>query len=868
MDLVFSWYADGGVWPEHPGLRSAAVDQAVVGANGLLDHVETMLGLGRPEVSVVQRIAVYRQKLQEAGSNRFWSASFEADSWSVTRELLAWRDELISAGWKPGIGTQRSRLADLSAAETAGLPIPLGQADRLRIAIEELQSVSVSRIKTIRLIDQRKYLPNSWRDLLNALERAGTKIIDAEVVRTDLDTKAKLTLIKSDTEITAAEILTAWLGAKKEENNKIVFILGKDTALLDHHLRYSGLPRLGNSIVSPHRSLLQILPLAFALAWDPPNPISLLDFLLLPVSPIARFAAQKLAAVISRNPGIGSDEWNEAWKKIEIILSETEGSDPDKNKKNLKLWREFLEPERFDPSVGMTKAAARKLIGRVSSWATQRSKVVDDPLLKVLVFVTSDMERAIEATQEDRLDRVLIERMLEQAIGTGVADPQAMAEAAPWRSVSHPGGIWGEAKTIIWWNFSDTSETSPKIVWNDQERQALRDAGCPLDDPENGLNLLADAWQRPLQYALKDLIFIRPEFIGGDPGAIHPLWHSLVANNKNLEKEISVKAETVLNEESSILAGRILSRVPVSRTQPPENRTDWVAKKDTIRPRQLESATSLNSLLSCPLQWTLTYGSRLNPGARQSLPGPDTLIGTLVHQISQEIFKPGEPPSPKIVEAYAKERMEQLFPQIAATLLLPGAARELTAARVAIPQALEELAHFLHSEGLSVVATEQAFEDSNTLASGVGVKGFIDLLARRPSGELIVIDLKWNKSHKIREEELKKGVAFQLAIYARHVSDEDVNVATGYYMLRQRRFLTVDRLKNNHSNIIEGPKAKETWAVLSSSWSEIINDVVNGHVKATIDHDGTKLEDYSNPPYQLPPKCGYCNYAGICKETA
>lgn len=868
MDLVFSWYADGGVWPEHPGSNSAVVDQAVVGPAGLLDHVETKLGLGRPEVSIVQRIAIYRQKLQEAGSNRFWSASFEADSWSVTRELLAWRDELIAAGWKPGVAIERSRLADLSAAELIGPAVPFGQADRLRIAIEALEAGWTSTIKTIRLIDQRKYLPNPWRALLDGLERAGTKIINDDFARTDLVAQPKLTLIKADTEIAAAELLTAWLGAKAEENSDVVFVLGKDTALLDHHLNYAGLPRLGKSVVSPHRSLLQILPLAYALSWDPPNPISLLDFLLLPVSPLSRFAAQKLAAVISRNPGIGSDEWHEAWEKIAIKLSETEGSDPEKNKRKLILWREFVEPERFDPNIGMTKAAARKIAGRVSSWATQRSTVVDDPLLKTLVFITSDLERAIEVTQEERLNRVLIERMLEQAIGTGVADPQAIAEAAPWRSVSHPGGLWGAAKTVVWWNFSDLGETSPKIIWNNQERQALEKEGCPLDDPQNALNLLADAWERPRQHALNDLIFIRPQFVAGDPGAIHPLWHSLVASNKNLEKEISVKAENILNATSSILAGRKLSRAPVSIARPPENRRDWVTGKDRIRPRKLESATSLNSLISCPLQWTLTYGSRLNPGARQSLPGPDTLVGTLVHQISQEIFKPGEPPAPKIVEAYALERMEQLFPQIAATLLLPGAARELTAARVAIPQALEELARFLHSEELSVVATEQAFEDTKTLASEVGVKGFIDLLARRSTGELIVIDLKWNKSHKYREEELKKGVAFQLAIYARHVSDEKVNVATGYFMLRQKRFLTVNRLENNHANIIEGPSAKETWTVLSSSWAEIMNDVTSGNVKANFEHAEIKLEDYNNPPYQLPPKCEYCNYAGVCKETA
>lgn len=867
MDLVFSWYADGGVWPEHPGQTAAVVDKAVVGASGLLDHVETMLGLGRPETSNVHRIAVYRQKLKESGGSRFWSASFDADSWSATRELLNWRDELISAGWKPGIGSDRSRLADLSAAENAGPTVPFGQADRLRLAIETLQSKPTLTIKTIQLIDKRAYLPNAWRALLDGLETSGVKIIDAHENNQLAESSVKLTLIKSDTEIAASELLASWLGASSEENKNLVFILGKDTALLDHYLRNAGLPRLGKSTTSPHRSLLQILPLAYALAWDPPNPISMLDFLLLPVSPLSRQAANQLASVVAKSPGIGSDDWHKAWENIEKSFSELENADPTKDARKLKVWRAFLEPERFDPFKGMTKSAAREIAGRVASWATQRSSVNTDPLLTTLVFIASDLERAIEATQQDMLDRVLIERMIEQAIGTGVADPMAFAEAAPWRSVSHPGAIWGQAKTIIWWNFADTGEVSPKIVWNEQEREALFKAGCPLDEPQNELNLLAAAWERPLRYAVKDLIFIRSDLNAGDSGAIHPLWHSLVADNKDLEREIGIKAETVLKAPKYELAGRILNRRAMPLISRPERRSEWSTKQRSITPRSLESATSLISLLACPLQWTLTYASKLYPGARQSLPNIDTLVGTLAHKISQEIFRPGDPPTPEIVESFAASRMEELLPQIAATLLLPGAARELAAARMAVPQALGELARFLHNEGLSIVATEYAFESPQTLASDTGMKGSIDLLARRMSGDNVVIDLKWQRSDKYRRSELKMGAAFQLAIYARHISDEKVKVATGYFMLRQRRFLTVDRLVNNRSNIIQGPTAKETWDQLSSSWTSIMQDVAKGKVTATFDQAETKLEAFSNPPFLAPPKCTYCNYAGICKDT-
>jgi hypothetical protein len=294
--LVFSWFADAGAWPEHPGGSTAVLDQEVVGPLHLLDHVETMLGLGRPDVAAVRRIAVYRQKIEAAGQDRFWSKSFAVDPWSTTRELLQWRDELVEAGWKPGVGGERSRLADLGVVDKSGPALPFGLADRLRAAIETLSGApSLSALELV-LIDDRSSLPSGWRAMLAALEAAGAAVRQMAVsapkaASGDLgllasgDKKIKLSddgsvvLLSADTEISAAEALAAWLAADPDANQNVTFVLGKDTDLLDHALARNGLPKFGMSSASPHRALLQVLPLAFSLAWEPPDPHRLLDLL-------------------------------------------------------------------------------------------------------------------------------------------------------------------------------------------------------------------------------------------------------------------------------------------------------------------------------------------------------------------------------------------------------------------------------------------------------------------------------------------------------------------------------------------------------------------------------------------------------------
>jgi ATP-dependent helicase/nuclease subunit B len=883
--LVFSWFADAGAWPEHPGSAAAVVDEAVVGPMRLLDHLETMLGLGGPANPGVKRIAIYRRKLEAAGPERFWSASFAVDSWSVARELLGWRDDLIEAGWRPDARLAPKRLADLAAAEMAGPDLPLGSADRLRAVIYALREKRRLHLGPIELVDIRALLPAGWRALFDALESWGVVIaerLDARLPASDNDLRrlasplgadgslptitgdTSLSLLVADTELAAAEALAAWLAADEKDNEGVVFVLGKDTALLDHALARAGLPRLGASAPSPHRALLQVLPLAYALAWNPPDPNRLLDFLLLPIGPLPRRVANRLARAIAEEPGVGGPKWLEAWADIEKQLAEAEDEDTRKRAKRLAEWRAFVEPQRHDPLGGMPRLVARCIAERISAWASSRFGTTDDPLFLFLATIAGDLAAAIDATESEKLDRLLIERMIEQAIGVGVADPTATAEAAPWRAVSHPGAVWGEAKTIIWWHFADSGETGGKVVWDTNERAALRDAGCPLDESELALQLIATAWQRPLRYADQRLIFVRPVLSGGTETMAHPLWHSLAAGRPDLESQIGFHAEKIFRDAAPSFAGRTLTRHVVAAISLPRSRAEWTASATAISQRELESATSLSTLLACPLQWTLKYASKLEPSVRQSLPGNDTLFGTLAHKIAEEIFVPGPPPDPDTVLGFAATRLEELLTTTAATLLLPGAARDLTAAREAIPEALAELARFLQSTKLSVVGTEHEFSQADTLGQGTGVRGSVDLLAQDKARRPVVIDLKWQHTDRYRRSEIADGVAIQLSVYARHVGGAKADTATGYFMLRQKRFVTGSSLFQGEAIVVDGPAPQMTWDKITKSWAEAMAEIGKGTVRAPFEQNGVQLNAFADPYLLTPPKCQHCDYLVLC----
>jgi hypothetical protein len=753
-------------------------------------------------------------------------------------------------------------------------------ADRLRAAIDALaDSPSLNHLE-VELVDDRSFLPSGWRAMLSALEAAGAVVrqmpVSAPVATFgDLGLLASgskdvvlagdgtVVLLSADTEISAAEALTAWLAADQEANRNLTFILGKDTDFLDHALAKNGLPRFGLSLPSPHRALLQVLPIAFSLAWEPPDPNRILDFLMLPTGPLPRSAAWKLAKVVAENPGIGGDEWVAAWAAIAADVPD--GADPTLHAAKAAEWQSFLEPVRHDPRIGIPRNEARAVADRVGKWATKRAATDDDGLFATLASISADFSAAIDATGLDRLDRVLIERMIEESFSNGVSDPSAVAEASPWRAVRHPGGVWGGAGTVVWWHFADCGETSAFARWNEAELAALASAGRPLDDPELGLRLLDAAWERPLRHARDRLIMVRPSVVAGVETKAHPLWHSFVARAPEVGDMVSFRAEDVFTRDSVSFAGRSLPRTPTQVATRPAIRRDWMAKAGAVRLRQLESASSLETMLTCPLRWTLHYASGLRPGLRQSLPDAGKLVGILAHRVAEEAFKPGPPPSPEDVQSYAERRLPELLPQMAATLLLPEFAAELSAAKAAIPPALADLARHLHADGLTVVGVEHDFSEPDTLVAGFGVYGRIDMLASTAAGRPVVIDLKWHRTDSYVRRDMKLGTAIQVGVYGRHVSDPSVDARVGYFMLRQSRFLTSD--PGGAGIVVEGPSAKDTWDRLVSSFGAAVGDLGTGRIRSAVEHKRLKdREKYFDPYLLAPPMCAHCEFDGICGE--
>ena len=100
MKIRFDPDFDGGAWPGPLDGRDAAAGEAWLGELGLLERLETALGLAGPVPTAAERAAALVPGLRRIQG--FWTRSSEVDPLGSARELLRWRDELMLAGWRGG----------------------------------------------------------------------------------------------------------------------------------------------------------------------------------------------------------------------------------------------------------------------------------------------------------------------------------------------------------------------------------------------------------------------------------------------------------------------------------------------------------------------------------------------------------------------------------------------------------------------------------------------------------------------------------------------------------------------------------------------------------------------------------------------
>ncbi|WP_284209566.1 PD-(D/E)XK nuclease family protein [Methylorubrum aminovorans] len=794
-------------------------------------------------------------------------------------------------------------MADLAAAEQADPVVPRGRADLLREVITTIEGGAPLDIDLLELAEPSELLPPGWRQLVDAMETAGTVVrlvksftpvdVASDIgrlhvylrtgLRTPLTGDGTVCDLSATSAIAAAECVAEWLACENEAGaagDTVVIVPDGDSSLLDQALSRRGLPQLGLSPASSFRGALQVLSLSFALAWTPVDPSKLLELLLLPRPPMRRWAARTLARALAKEPGIGGPAWQRAWEQIEARLHE-ESMHADEGKdarqaaaevaRTRDRWRAWTSLGQHDRKAGMPAPDAIVLCRRVLEWAVELDAGGRDPLLLCVVGAARALTSALDALGHSPVTALQIDRMIDQAIADGLPDPNCHAQAGRLRAVSSPGGLWGSAHRVVWWDFAGSASSAARFPWSLKERTALEEAGCCPEPAQTANRREAAHWQAAALNA-RSLFLVRPRLDRGTEAAPHPFSQQLhpLLNQAQNAPSVRSEAERLFVEERVPLAAREVVRSSSVAVDLPRARSAWdlppalaARAQDTER---RESATSLEDLLTCQLRWVLQHVAGLRKGGTREIPKPERLFGNLAHAVAEAAFQPGEIPDAEVVRMRAVTALDGLLPLIAAPLLLPGYARELAFARQRVPDALASLSAILARGGFAIEGLEVEHEhDFGT----VKVASRIDLVVRGPDRGRAVVDLKWTESGATAHQaKLAEGRAVQLATYSRLVEPNGAAAPAGYFLLRQQRLLAEEASPLAHEEISVSRGLAETWDVVVQDSSRLAALAQSGRgIAAGVPGATEHLpEDLALTP--SPKVCAYCDMTRLCRSVS
>ena len=874
MRIVFGLHIDG----LNPATPRNAAGEITLGPRGLLQILETQLGLPTPNTHPSEAPFSYLQCLREASTpGRFFHRSLEIDPVNVARTLLDWRAQWYEAGWDGTFPDDvPARLADMAAVEAiAKHRVPPTPGERLQRVAETLADRR-TQIEQVELHTPLQDLPHVWQRVVRALpwnpapglelaaagpdgsdlarvQRRLLSMIDRDddsaAERESLQGDGSLVVVKSASKDLSADAIAEFL-LETGAIGSTLLVAEIDGIVLDNALERAGLPRCGFRHYTRFRSATQVLKLALALVWKPVDPHRMLQFLLHPSGPLPRWIRWRLADAVAASPGIGGPAWIDSIERIAQTLREryeAEESEVKRLRSDIAFW---LEADRYDPDVGAPLETLLERTGRVSAWASTQSNTVESES-EAAMFAAAHAQAEALLTElaelrqagAQRIARLELQRRIDE-VTTDAPDPSTYGEAGHARATTAAAAVTGTWPTVVWWNLVRES-TAISYPWSRRELDALRASGVRLPEVDDIVRRRSREWLRPLCNAGERLVLV----VHHDERGTHPLWTRIESLFDGLAM---VEIEPVLLAGGTILQplGIRTRGLALRHLRAPRRWWSLPAEYPVAR-REVESYSSLSKLCDYPHEWVLQYAARLRAGRAAAVMDGTRLLGNLGHRLFEEFFSTRDDwrnmPDAAVL-AWVRSELPGFVEREGAVLLGHGRGVDRQRVAATLERALIRLLVHLRSAGV-VKATAEASGEAPF--SGRRLTGVIDLMLTRGDGQRAVLDIKW-AGENYRSGLLAENRALQLATYAylqKSRDKSDAWPAGAFFILATGNVLAADRTSFPDAIVCpsdDGSGSADLWDRLQVTCDWRWEQLEEGRIEVVTDL--TAPDEQSSPP--------------------
>jgi len=786
-----------------PG-SEAHVGQPVLGRAAFLTLLETHLGLTAAPVSAARRAAAYLLALRAADNpDRFFHRSLAADEVGAAVQLLAWRDELMLAGWDGRLADNwTGRLADLAAAEGyASSRVRASEGERLAQVTVRLRTRRVP-INSVQLLDPLEAFPARWRDALELLPSVAHASpapaaagdlgrVQAACLQAVAQAQISQPLtVESDGSLIvlrplSREVAEHWLADHCQRDPVVprLIVCEEHAASVDETLRARGEPACGFDEPSVLRPALQALPLALETLWDPVEPTRVLEFLMHPIGPFHPNARRMLGAAFVKQPGIGGREWSAQREAIAQKLG-------NEVVEQVAYWLESPRSKRSEgaPLDEVIARVARLQTGLQSRQRSLEQGQFDEALLSDMTWATSQCSQFMEGLQELRKEgnAVVRPRVLEHLVAHATADSSnslAIAQVGCMQSATTPAGCSVEtADEVIWWMPAKPRLPAP-LPWVAEELRAITDAGLRIRDPAAEMATMMAQWIRPILAARQRLLLVLPPEGTED----HPGWQLLRAVCTNLAPQALHLHASSREQLAEVTARPLSAPRGVWQLNPDAN---WREAYPVPTRRQTQTFSSLDILFNNPAIALLQDVAGLRAAATVAVPEGTHLLGRLAHRLLEILFsKDGSLNwTDAQVDGWFGPAVDDLLRREGLPLLAAGNASLAYQFRETARGSISVLLEHLRTAGAVRIEAERKLAGD---LDGLPTEGFADLVVHLESGDTLLLDPKWSPASRYRDR-MERGDYLQLALYAHLIQQElgTAPVAIGFFSFVDRMLLT------------------------------------------------------------------------------
>jgi RecB family exonuclease len=895
---------DAGDTSWHLDLPETGADLGVlrVGPGRLAERLAMLLGRPATIASTGERIAATMALLAELDDGDQWfSVTRKADPIGAANWMLAAHDELRLLGWDGRTleGSDRLRALSLLRDRTGANRVPPGSADVLHDLLGALEGWTPPVALRVRLQRPRETYAPVVRRILRALQGAGAEVAEppeaapAAPAGTDLGRLQRALLgtqqpgpLTGDGSLRVLEGETPWEAAAHAVatlDDTGLWLVSGEAEVLGRVRSQVGRPHLGSAAASRWRPVLQVLPLVVALQYAPQDPQLALELLTLPVDvtglALPRRISRALVDALREAPAVGGPLWSTALD--ESIRAHGEAY-PDADLAKLRARISAWFPSH--PAETVSPAALAVVADTVAQWLRARGGQSSQPTLRAAAAVAADFALSLRRLPPGLpLTSLQAGQLYEVAVGSGIGAEREPEAGAP-ASTSAADTVPKEVDRLVWFGLvAGNAEQARATAWTTSEQHALAAAG--VDDLAAGARrrLEQEAWVRAVAATRESLVLVTWQGAGGEASEPHPLLDLWAARlGERSIGRVTTRAADVLSDPDND-AVRVLEAVERPHTEGTIRvPAGTISTERTAATKQAWSASSIETLITCPLRWTLRYAGGLRAGPATELWELRALSGTFAHSLFEQVLFEDDLDwdglTPAAAAASIAARFDQQVSLEAAPLTFPRHEATRRRLRTQVQQAVGTLVEQLKAGGWQPLAPERPLAHYQATLEGQSLSGNIDLLVERHDGTVAIIDLKLGGG-SYQEGSLREGTALQLAVYAKAAgSAGEALPPTAYFIIEEGALLTTDVDAFPAATHVTGPTPGQTVLDAVRAWTDARELVEAGLVFATREEATARPDPdevaatLGRAPAEHPwtdskPPCRFCEAKRLCSLT-